>query len=357
MKSFRPSLRRVIAVAAAALVGTAGAVLVASPASAHHPIVTGSAVCEADGTYTVTWTIKNSEHDIPGEIKRLSRQISGVQEGDVVPANRGSVTGTETVPGTTTYLSLKVKMKWVRGWWKYQAERTGWVKLRGKCTPKQPEPDAEFVSNCDGVIVTVSNGANATKKVTFIVTGTDGFTEESEELGKGQSEQIFVPKDKAGSIVVTIKGDTSQWQKEGKWEDPGECDEPLIETSSSCDEFTVKITNPQTGPKSLGPITVTPTVGDPQTIDALGQGESKEITFPASEGLKVTVDLPGDLKDQELTWETDEDCTPPTTTTPLPETGASVGGVIGTGAALLGLGGLLVGAFFVLRRRRATLEG
>lgn len=33
----------------------------ATPAAAHHPIVSGESVCGADGTQTITWTVTNSE--------------------------------------------------------------------------------------------------------------------------------------------------------------------------------------------------------------------------------------------------------------------------------------------------------
>jgi len=58
------ALRRPLAVAGAAIVGLAAAVVLGSPASAHHPVVSGSSSC-VDGKWQVDWTVANSEKTSP----------------------------------------------------------------------------------------------------------------------------------------------------------------------------------------------------------------------------------------------------------------------------------------------------
>ena len=64
----KPSvLRRSLAVAGAAFLGLAATVALGSPASAHHPVVTGDYKC-VDGGWEVTWTVTNSEDDLEGKL-------------------------------------------------------------------------------------------------------------------------------------------------------------------------------------------------------------------------------------------------------------------------------------------------
>src|SRR5690606_21888854 len=76
--SFVTSLRRrvalrAVAVAASAAMGAAAPLALASPASAHHPIVNGTADCdETTGEWVVTWTVGNSEHDLEGTIRKVT---------------------------------------------------------------------------------------------------------------------------------------------------------------------------------------------------------------------------------------------------------------------------------------------
>jgi hypothetical protein len=83
--------RRTTAVLAGAFIGLAGAVAIAAPASAHHPEVSPESSCiNADGSWTVKWTITNSEDDLEGTItsvRTLPRKstITGIEEGDTLP--------------------------------------------------------------------------------------------------------------------------------------------------------------------------------------------------------------------------------------------------------------------------------
>ncbi len=54
-------MRRFFALVLSMLLASLGIMAGAAPASAHHNTVSGTAVCEADGTYSVTWQFRNSE--------------------------------------------------------------------------------------------------------------------------------------------------------------------------------------------------------------------------------------------------------------------------------------------------------
>jgi hypothetical protein len=108
------SLRRPLAVIGAAVVGLTAAVAVATPASAHHPVVTGSVVCEpATGDKVITWVVTHSQTDKPS----IDTPVEGIK--GAVLAKLGekgdSVTGTQRVPGTTTgEADLTVTATWER---------------------------------------------------------------------------------------------------------------------------------------------------------------------------------------------------------------------------------------------------
>lgn len=86
------------------------------PASAHHPIVSGSAVCNSDGNWEVTWVVKNGNwEDRSMTLNSVSRSVPGISAGMVVAPN-GSVSGTETLPGTTSGTdSLVINASWDKG--------------------------------------------------------------------------------------------------------------------------------------------------------------------------------------------------------------------------------------------------
>lgn len=90
-----------------------GMVLVASPASAHHPLISGTAVCNsATGKYDVTWTIESdADRDKNWLLTSVSRAI-GITTPTAAQDDQTDFTGRETVdPGAGT-LSLTVAARW-----------------------------------------------------------------------------------------------------------------------------------------------------------------------------------------------------------------------------------------------------
>lgn len=57
-------------------------VLFAAPAFAHHPIISGEALCNEDGTQTVTWTLTNSE-SVEGTNRSMTIDRVTIDRGEV----------------------------------------------------------------------------------------------------------------------------------------------------------------------------------------------------------------------------------------------------------------------------------
>jgi hypothetical protein len=356
------SLRRPLAVLGAAFVGLAAAVAVAAPASAHHPIVTGTAECDtATGDWKVTWTVANSETDLEGKITAVEltpagTEIDGIAVDAVLPkSGDGVLTGKQTVPGDSgaTEATLKVSGYWNRDGKDVRSDAGGSVHFQGTCAAPSSKPAATFVSKCDGsVVVTLVNAEDATKDATFVVTGEGGFTAEK-TVAPGEDDTVTVPAANAGKITVTEKGGQEPVAT-GKWTEPEGCakpGEPTGEVISTCDELVFVVANPEDGVSIT--ITFTPNTGEPKTV-TVEPGETETVAFPAQEGLTVTPTAEG-LETETIAWEEPEDCDNggggggddggPI----LPVTGAAAGGMAAGAALLLAVG---AGLFLVARRRR-----
>ncbi|MEV4709955.1 cell wall anchor protein [Micromonospora sp. NPDC049374] len=153
------SLRRPLAVLAAALIGLTGAAAVATPASAHHTTISAIVACDQlSGERVITWTVVNSE-------KRKTATITGVKANpetdvlllsdgtthlkDAVIQKGGSVEAVQRVPGDTTSATLTVDAAWfMKGDpWKKKAPRSSDSKTidltaDGACTPAPKCVDA-----------------------------------------------------------------------------------------------------------------------------------------------------------------------------------------------------------------------
>lgn len=118
---------------AAAAIGLFGAFLLASPASAHDAAVKGTAACQADGSYTVTWTIGNDWKDAASisDVKAAPVDLKSAV-GDV--AANSSTTATQAgVPASAKEATLAFTATWQDG---VKVHKSGTVKLPGSCTPK-----------------------------------------------------------------------------------------------------------------------------------------------------------------------------------------------------------------------------
>ncbi|MGC5021085.1 LPXTG cell wall anchor domain-containing protein [Micromonospora sp. DT47] len=380
MNRLKSPYRHVMAVTASALIGIAGALTLASPASAHHSEVKVTAECDtAAGEWVTTWTVNSYAPEkvnnfqftkveatsvVKGATTPFTIDGIAVSEADTFPHKVSEpVVGKARLSGDATEASLTVRARWDN---KYEesSDRGASIKFSESCAkvvtppPAEANPKATVAADCDGdVVVKLENGAEATKDASFTVTGTDGFTKTA-TVEAGEDTTITVPARNAERIKVTEAG-----QEEPLFDDqPAEakdCVEPGEPTGSiqmTCDALIFQIENPKDG-KTVT-ITLTPNKGEAQTL-VVKPGETKTATFKAFEGLTVTPKAEGLDDSSPIAWEKPAECTTASPTAPpagggaggptLPKTGAPAALIGGGAAALLAAGAVL---FVVARRRR-----
>ncbi|MGI5522913.1 LPXTG cell wall anchor domain-containing protein [Micromonospora sp. CA-259024] len=367
--------RRLAAIAAGALIGIAGVVTFAAPASAHHSEIKVVADCDtATGEWVVNWTVNSyapggvnnykfsevSAKTYVGEVASDATIVGiAVTEGDTYPhAVSEAVKATQRLDAKTTKASLSVRAMWDN---KFEDDqlRSKSIEFSGTCAKEQPpvpatpKPTANVSSDCDGdVVVKLENAEDATAPAKFTITGSDGFTERA-TVKVGKNESVKVPAKNAATIKVVADGldkplfDGVPAAAENCVE-PGE---PAGSYKSTCTELIFDIANPADGKPVT--ITFTPNKGKAQTL-TVEPGKSGTVTFPAQEGLTVTPAAEGLDDSSPIAWEKPANCTPgqgggdkdePT----LPLTGAATGGIIAGAVVLLAAGAAL---FVVARRRR-----
>ncbi|HCT81555.1 MAG TPA: hypothetical protein DGG94_09435 [Micromonosporaceae bacterium] len=335
--------KRLLALAGSATLGLFGAVALASPAQAHWPIVGGTAICQADGQYKITWTVGNGNWG-GGRIEKIDKLIAtpstpltGLAVGDEI-APDGSKQGTQMVPGTTTKATLYVNAKWFNPDGtdpKWEEDATGEVKTDGKCV-SEPEPSATFVSKCDGTVNVhlVNPGKD---EITFTIKGT-GYSKDVKVAAGGQADES-VPGS-AGALTVSVGGD--EVGKFAGWVRPEECAKPSVLGESNCDKFTLKLTNPQGGQSAdakvvygsqVKELTIAP--GKTETVELIPSSETEAVVEYSGWGRQV------------IKYEKPANCPG------LPQTGDNVGGYLASGAGLIGLGAVV---FFLARRRMMQLR-
>ena len=171
--------RRIGSGVASLLVGLAGALVIASPASAHHPDVDGSAVCdEQTGEWVITWTVANSETDLTGTITAVTVDpVAGfttIVVGATLPVQGdGPLTEPQRVPGSTTHASLNVTVEWLRDYRTITRDGSKKLELGGECAPpaddRQPV-ESEF--DCETLTITLTNPLK--EEATFLLTPSVG---------------------------------------------------------------------------------------------------------------------------------------------------------------------------------------
>ncbi|MFE9189142.1 cell wall anchor protein [Micromonospora sp. NPDC007208] len=367
--------RRVAAIAAGALIGLAGVVTFAAPASAHHSEIQVKADCDtATGEWVATWTVKTFA---PGDVTsyKFSEVSAKTYVGDtasdativgitateekVYPyAVKDAVTATQRLDAKTTKATLSVRAMWNNEFVDDQL-RSASIEFSGTCAKEQPpvpatpKPTANVASDCDGdVVVKLGNAEDATAPAKFTITGAGDFTKDA-TVAPGDTKSVKVPAKNATAIKVVADG-VEKPLFEGTPAAAENCvepGEPAGSYKSTCTELIFDIANPADG-KTIT-ITFTPNKGKAQTL-TVEPGKSGTVTFPAHEGLTVTPTAEGLDDSSPIAWEKPADCTPgqgggDKDEPALPLTGAATGGII-TGAVVLLAAG--VALFVVARRRR-----
>jgi LPXTG-motif cell wall-anchored protein len=330
--------------------GLFGAIVLASPAQAHHPMLGGSVDCQADGQYKITWTVQNGNWQNP--FMKLTKVVLTPNTSvtniavDAWLNPDQTITGEQFVPGNTTSAKLYVEALW----YKHKTDRFPkvWNKgdktlqLPGTCKA-EPDPTVTFEDECDGTTSVHLVNPTETKK-TFRIKGTD--FDKTVELAKGETDES-VPAS-AGAFTVSVKRGES-WVEIGKhdaWARPEKCEPPTVFSWSSCDEFKIAVTNPE-GNQA---VTVKITYGSqttPQGGVEVGPGKTGEFKFSPSSTKDAQVELSG-WPTQTMTYDQDR-----TLCDTLPKTGSNTTTFIASGTGLAMLGGL---AFFFARRRMVKLR-
>ncbi len=134
-----PRPRSIAAVALSIGVGGVASLALVTAASAHASLISGSAQCQSNGTYTVSWTISN-DWVLADSIAEVSHTGGGTLSGlpTTIPASPAktppfkSVTVLQTgVSGSATSASLTVKGTWTD---KVSETNSGSVTLPGTCS-------------------------------------------------------------------------------------------------------------------------------------------------------------------------------------------------------------------------------
>jgi hypothetical protein len=369
----KSKFRRTTAVVAGSILGLAGVVALAAPASAHHSVVSGTPHCDtATGEWVVDWQVDTYSPSEAPHYRFIKAEVTPSQ----YPVSNIAVTpdgadpqypntsneplkGEQRLPGTEESASLTVKAQW-NNYVKDQEEHSANVEFDGTCSKDAPKPDAELANTCEGVTVTLFNGDDAKVDAVFSVKGTDGFVKEVTVKPGQKDVTVDIPAKNADKVVVTEKN-SEKPVLVGKYEQPKDCqpeDKADRYFEATCDALIFTIDNT----KGEGTVTATftPNKGEAQTLTVKG-GEKGSVTFKGEKGLEVKPSEHGQSYDA-INWDSEKpkDCDKPSasatpSTTPvsnndttLPVTGAAAGGIAGGAAVLLAIGAVL----FVLARRR-----
>lgn len=323
MNLLKSPLRRVAAATAGAFLGLAGAVVSVSPANAHHPIVSvGTRCANADGSWEVTWHVKNSERDLEGKILEVVSEpnvpIEGIAPGVTLPLPRdGVVKGTQKLGADVRKSTLKVKGEWIRNGHHvvndtFHRESVATVaKPKVKCaeqpsTPPTTTPPTEPT--------TPPTTPPATEPTTPPVTTPPATTPPASTP----------PADEPAEPSWIVEGD--------------------------CTSMTIGADNPEDGIEFT--LKLKTSKGEERTV-TVAPGERKTEKFSASKGFKVTltVTVEGESASETVAFQEPEDCEAGSGggDGQLPVTGAAAGGIAAGAGALLAIGAVL---FFMARRRK-----
>jgi hypothetical protein len=133
--------RRLVAVAASGFLGVAGALALATPASAQPPVLDSTLDCdEVTGQYVITWTVTNRV-DFPGTLTGVAFEPApdpalspGIVTGAPLPAaDGGPLQAEHRVPGDTVTASLAVTLTWTDGDQPRSAAASRELTLAGDC--------------------------------------------------------------------------------------------------------------------------------------------------------------------------------------------------------------------------------
>lgn len=363
----RLSLRRILSVAAAGVLGLVGAIVFASPASAHHTVLDYVAKCE-DGQWKITWTVTESHpthgkdvptkmmfHDVTEYVNGSTTSLTGADlaftnsnpTANVYPYNLpGPYTKVQTFPADTTSVALSLLGKWNNGYGETQLQSKTVNLASNSCGQNTPKATATYGSNCDGTVNVTLRNDQGPAVAHFTI---DNLPAGTKDLAKGG--QPIVVKVPANFGPITVREAGTPLGAAVSWAAPNDCTPVEITSRKNCTSLAIELSNPA-GPTHHYVVKS----GDKTVSGDIGPGETKSLDpFPATAGTTATVTIDNGTP-TTVTWETTEVCyTPPPPD--LPDTGNSLTPLLSIGGALLLGGAGMISLLFLLRRRRTTAAG
>jgi LPXTG-motif cell wall-anchored protein len=355
------TLKRVLGLTGSVMLGLAGAVTFASAAQAHHPVVTGNAVC-VEGAWEVTWNVELVGH-VDGKITAIDPAEPEIEGSLQVGATGKHFTGTQVYPASTTEATLDVSAVWYEGEGNKEINDSalGHAAFQGTCaeTPDPepvPEVSANAVSDCFGLTVAVGNNTEELAEITMTPSTGEPITV-TPAVGEPVVEYFAVEDPEAG-LTVTVTTDEGEvgvftWNLEGL-----NCDWGVV--YDTCDGLEFELTIPAEGEETTfvfttsysdEPIEVVVAPGTTETVTIAPEGNAEFTAY-------YTITTPKDQYEGEMPWVPCDEESPAPSETPsaqpqLPTTGSSLTIMISSAAALILAAGVI---FMVMRRRRAAQD-
>jgi LPXTG-motif cell wall-anchored protein len=355
----------------------AGSVVTAEAASAHATLLTGGAACQSDGTYTVTYTLRN-DYNLSESVTLKSSGGGGTLTGlpTTISASPGqpysSVTVTQSgVPGSSTTAGLTVVGTWSDG---YTQTDAALVHLAGDCQPTKPSAPRVTDETCSEAN-TPQNGSIAVtpiEGITYYYVETDSdsqptaFEGSSVSLPAGDYTVIAMRGERTvQSWDVTIAAATCTTTKTPPAVTTPGASNPQAEVGATCTQAQVELKNltplttdlPATFQVSVTgeqPKTFTVAAGDTQTGTYTPKDNPYTVTV-ASGGKTLATATTSHLSCVEavvIPGAKPPAVAPAVVPAELPHTGAGSLPLALAGGGLLLLGSLLVAS---TRRRRGDL--
>jgi len=227
------------------LLGAAGALILAlgltvgvgiGAAQAHNLGLDGTAVCQSDGTYTITWTGTTTnvpDGDTGVATIKSHTPPSSTLSSNTVPGIVGNTTFTFTqsgIPGNTNQANVNLDIAWTGVDTYKQNDVTGHKKLDGDCKPPVVGRDVP-------IIPAVFHPATCTVGSTFDTFAQDPdvkYTVDSPPVGVGQALAPGV------SVTITAHVKAEDLVANGGTDNPGSytvtfTGQPLIHNASCAD--------------------------------------------------------------------------------------------------------------------------
>ena len=197
--------RRAAAVLVSALLGLAGVVAYAAPASAHSAEVSGACVWDPDsGQWAVTWSITSAE---PGayrlvEVTAAPEPVTGIEAtlATGFPHDAAEpLTGEQRLPEDATSASLSLRIEWDDG---HQVEAGADLTIPADCQAPTPPPleIAKWSFGCDSLTIIVDNPSSEDATLTFAPSTGEPF---DVEVAGGDSATVAFPA--AAGLTVDVR--------------------------------------------------------------------------------------------------------------------------------------------------------